>query len=179
MSNSYTDYQDRDNGPDGGDDDEGYSFAVTVARTETHWDVRAFEDDFVDPQNSIATVRGLRAQGAAFALLCVDDDYFVIVRPVPGGVRVLVSDATMAVDDDFAADFLELRDIEIPDIDPDELDDVDGFADGDFDILADLGMSEDQIAALMDNDEDYPSDMLLRIAGELGFGDELEEAIDS
>ncbi|MFZ2293046.1 MAG: tRNA adenosine deaminase, partial [Corynebacterium casei] len=57
--------------------------------------------------------------------------------------------------------------------------DVDGYADGDFDIFADLGVSEDQLAAYVDNDEDYPSDMLLRIAGELGFGDELEEEINS
>ena len=31
---------------------------------------------------------------------------------------------------------------------------------------------------IIDNDEDWPSDMLLRIAGELGFGDELEDFID-
>ena len=91
---------------------------------------------------------------------------------------MFLSDATMAVDDDFAADFLELRDIEIPDVDPDELDDVDGFPDGDFDILADLGISEDQLSYIADNDEDWPSDMLLRIAGDLGFGDELEDAAE-
>ena len=67
----------------------------------------------------------------------------------------------------------------MPDIDPDDLDDVDGFADGDFDILADLGVGEDQLGFIVDNDEDWPSDMLLRIAGDIGFGDELEEAIDN
>ena len=41
-----------------------------------------------------------------------------------------------------------------------------------------LGLDEDQVGYIIDNDEDWPSDMLLRIAGELGFGDELEDFID-
>ena len=161
------------------DDNEGMSFSVTVTRENGAWTVREFDDEFADPEDAIQAVRNQRSEGAAFAIVCVDDDYFVLVRPVPGGIRMFLSDATMAVDDDYAADFLELRGFDIPDIDPEELDDVDGFADGDFDILADLGMTEDQLAAIVDNDEDWPSDMLLRIAGELGFGDELEEAIDN
>lgn len=161
------------------DDFDGYSFAITAAVGEGVWDVRSFDDPFENPQTSAKAVRQLRAEGAAFAMLCVDDDYFVVVRPVPGGARWFISDATMAVDDDFAAGVLEEAGCEIPDIDPQDLDDVDGYADGDFDIFADLGVSEDQLAAYVDNDEDYPSDMLLRIAGELGFGDDLEEEINS
>lgn len=161
------------------DDFDGYSFAITAAVGEGVWDVRSFDDPFENPQTSAKAVRQLRAEGAAFAMLCVDDDYFVVVRPVPGGARWFISDATMAVDDDFAAGVLEEAGCEIPDIDPQDLDDVDGYADGDFDIFADLGVSEDQLAAYVDNDEDYPSDMLLRIADELGFGDELEEEINS
>lgn len=158
--------------------DDYLSFAVTVARTETDWQVRPYRDDFTSMDTSVSAVRALRSEGAAFALLCVDDDYFVIVRPIPGGVRVFLSDATMAVDDDFAAEFLEENGYEVPDIPVDELDYVDGFGDGDFEILSDLGLGEFQLAALIENEDDNPSDMLLRIAGELGFGDELEEAID-
>lgn len=154
------------------------SFSVTVARSEAGWVIRPFEDDFDDVQSSIKAVRNLRSQGAAFALLCVEDDYFVVVRPVPGDVRVLLSDATYAAEDDFAADFLDLRDIEIPDLDEDEWEDADPYGDGDFDIFTDLGLDEDQLGYIIDNDEDWPSDMLLRIAGDLGFGDELEEFID-
>ena len=47
-----------------------------------------------------------------------------------------------------------------------------------LDEFADLGLDEDQVGYIIDNDEDWPSDMLLRIAGELGFGDELEDFID-
>ncbi|MCG7290668.1 MULTISPECIES: tRNA adenosine deaminase-associated protein [unclassified Corynebacterium] len=151
-------------------------YAVTVERTGGAWRVREFEDDFSDLSTSITAVRNLRAEGPAFALLNVEEDYLVIVRPGPSQTRVLISDATMAVDDDFAADILDEAGAEIPDIDPDELDNVDAWADGDFDILADLGLSEEQMSILLDDDAD-PADLALAIADELGFGDELDDVV--
>ena len=151
-------------------------YAVTVERTGGAWRVREFEDDFSDLSTSITAVRNLRAEGPAFALLNVEEDYLVIVRPGPSQTRVLISDATMAVDDDFAADILDEAGAEIPDIDPDELDNVDAWADGDFDILADLGLSEEQMSILLDDDAD-PEDPALAIADELGFGDELDDVV--
>lgn len=151
-------------------------YAVTVERTGGAWRVREFEDDFSDLSTSITAVRNLRAEGPAFALLNVEEDYLVIVRPGPSQTRVLISDATMAVDDDFAADILDEAGTEIPDIDPDELDNVDAWADGDFDILADLGLSEEQMSILLDDDAD-PADLALAIADELGFGDELDDVV--
>ena len=151
-------------------------YAVTVERTGGAWRVREFDDDFSDLSTSITAVRSLRAEGPAFALLNVEEDYLVIVRPGPSQTRVLISDATMAVDDDFAADILDEAGAEIPDIDPDELDNVDAWADGDFDILADLGLSEEQMSILLDDDAD-PADLALAIADELGFGDELDDVV--
>ena len=151
-------------------------YAVTVERTGSAWRVREFEDDFSDLSTSITAVRNLRAEGPAFALLNVEEDYLVIVRPGPSQTRVLISDATMAVDDDFAADILDEAGTEIPDIDPDELDNVDAWADGDFDILADLGLSEEQMSILLDDDAD-PADLAQSIADELGFGDELDDVV--
>ena len=151
-------------------------YAVTVERTGGAWRVREFEDDFSEVSTSITAVRNLRAEGPAFALLNVEEDYLVIVRPGPSQTRVLISDATMAVDDDFAADILDEAGAEIPDIDPDELDNVDAWADGDFDILADLGLSEEQMSILLDDDAD-PADLAQAIADELGFGDELDDVV--
>ncbi|OFT58831.1 tRNA adenosine deaminase [Corynebacterium sp. HMSC05H05] len=151
-------------------------YAVTVERADGAWHVREFDDDFSDLSTSITAVRNLRAEGPAFALLNVEEDYLVIVRPGPSQTRVLISDATMAVDDDFAADILDEADAEIPDIDPDELDNVDAWADGDFDILADLGLSEEQMSILLDDDAD-PADLAQSIADELGFGDELDDVV--
>lgn len=158
------------------DEGTGVSFAVTVAYGENAWQVRSFRDDFTDPQVAVDTVRNLRSEGAAFALLCVDDDYFVIVRPHPARDMFLLSDATMAVDDDFAADILDELEADVPDLDPEELDDIDGWPDGDFDVLEDLGLSEEVLGVLADDQEAWPSEQLMRIAEELGFGEELAEA---
>ncbi|MCP1388195.1 tRNA adenosine deaminase-associated protein [Corynebacterium sp. TA-R-1] len=152
-------------------------FAVTVARREGGWVVREFKDDFTSLDTSVAAVRGLRSEGAAFAILNVEEDYLVVVRPGPASIRVLISDATMAVDDDFAADILAEAGIDVPDIDPDELDDVDAWAEGDFAIFADLGLSEERLSILLDDDAD-PYDLAETIAAELGFADELADAVD-
>lgn len=152
-------------------------FAVTVARRDGGWDVAEFDDDFEDLGTSIDAVRALRSEGAAFALLNVEEEYLVIVRPGPSKTRVLISDATMAVDDDFAAEVLDTAGIDIPDIDPDELDNIDGWADGDFGILDDVGMSEEVMSVLIDDTVADPSDIIDAIAEELGFIDELDRAL--
>ena len=47
--------------------EDGY--AVTVARRDGEWVVAEFDDDFENLDTSIDAVRGLRSEGAAFALL--------------------------------------------------------------------------------------------------------------
>lgn len=160
---------------DDGAFEDGY--AVTVARHDGGWSVAEFDDNFERASTSVDAVRGLRSEGAAFALLNVEEEYLVIVRPGPSRVRVLISDATMAVDDDFAADLLDLAGIDIPDIDPDELDNVDGWADGDFAILEDVGLSEQLLAVLIDDTSQDPSTVIEAIADELGFADELDDVL--
>lgn len=154
--------------------EDGY--AVTVARTDGGWVVREFEDDFTDLSTSVKAVRALRSEGAAFAILNVEEDYLVVVRPGPSRTRLLLSDATMAVDDDFAADILDEAGYEVPDIDPDELDDVEAWAEGDFAIFEDLGLSEERLSILLDDDAE-PRDLAETIAEDLGFLDELTDAV--
>jgi len=156
--------------------EDGY--AVTVARRDGEWVVAEFDDDFENLDTSINAVRGLRSEGAAFALLNVEEAYLVIVRPGPSRTRVLISDATMAVDDDFAAEVLDTAGIEIPDIDPNELDNIDGWADGDFQILEDIGLSEELMSVLIDDSDADPSDIIDQIADELGFIDELDRVLN-
>ncbi|MEX3504800.1 tRNA adenosine deaminase-associated protein [Corynebacterium sp. LK2510] len=157
------------------DFEDGY--AVTVAADGGEWVVREFEDDFDSLETSVAAVRALRSEGAAFAILNVEEEYLVIVRPGPSKTRLLISDATMAVDDDFAADILDEAGIDIPDIDPDELDNIDGWPDGDFGIFADLGLSEQVLSIVLDSGDD-PHEAIMRIAEELGFADELADCLE-
>ncbi|MBG9221622.1 tRNA adenosine deaminase [Corynebacterium diphtheriae] len=147
------------------------NFAVTVARVNVTWQVRAFNDDYSSLKRSIDAVRTLRAEGAAFAMLSIEDDYFVLVRPTPQGVKLLISDATAATEDDFAADILDELDADQPD--PEDT----PYAEGDFDILADLGLSEQIMSIITDETDWWASEQLQRIAEELGFDDELEQAL--
>ncbi|CAB0534551.1 tRNA adenosine deaminase-associated protein [Corynebacterium diphtheriae] len=147
------------------------NFAVTVARVNATWQVRAFNDDYSSLKRSIDAVRTLRAEGAAFAMLSIEDDYFVLVRPTPQGVKLLISDATAATEDDFAADILDELDAYQPD--PEDT----PYAEGDFDILADLGLSEQIMSIITDETDWWASEQLQRIAEELGFDDELEQAL--
>ncbi|CAB0488026.1 tRNA adenosine deaminase-associated protein [Corynebacterium diphtheriae] len=147
------------------------NFAVTVARVNATWQVRAFNDDYSSLKRSIDAVRTLRAEGAAFAMLSIEDDYFVLVRPTPQGVKLLISDATAATEDDFAAGILDELDADQPDLEDTP------YAEGDFDILADLGLSEQIMSIITDETDWWASEQLQRIAEELGFDDELEQAL--
>lgn len=146
---------------------EDVSFAVTVTAVNGVWKVVEYDDDFHDVEDAVKAVRALRAEGPAFAMICVDDDYFLIVRPTPGRVKLLLSDATAAIDDDYAESALDLIGAEAEDGEP--------YAEGDFDVLEDLGLAEQVLSVITDNTEAWASEQLQQIADELGFGDELSD----
>ncbi|GAA1472772.1 tRNA adenosine deaminase-associated protein [Corynebacterium felinum] len=152
------------------------NFAVTVTRADLKWQVRTFADDFSSLSTSVKAVRDLRAESVAFALLCVDDEYFVIVRPTPKGVRLFISDATMAVVDEFAAEILEEMDADFPEVEEEDFAEVVGWPDGDFEILADVGVSEQVLSIICDETDWWASEQLQRLCEELGCEDELNEA---
>ena len=94
-------------------------------------------------------LRELRSAGAVFGLLDVDDEFFVIVRPAPSGTRLLLSDATAALDYDIAAEALEMLDA---DISPEDLDDADPFEEGDLGLLSDIGLPEAVLGVIISRD---------------------------
>lgn len=123
-------------------------------------------------------LRELRSSGAVFGLLDIDDEFFVVLRPAPSGTRLLISDATAAIDYDIAAEILEAINVEIPDIDPDELDDVEPWEEGDLGVLADLGLPEPVLSVIVAETDLYPDEQLGMIAARLGFANELAAVLD-
>ncbi|MDN6439909.1 MAG: tRNA adenosine deaminase-associated protein [Corynebacterium nuruki] len=134
-------------------------------------------------------LRGLRAEGVLLGLVCVDDDWGALVRPVPGGARLLIGDATVASEDPddpevdgvlFARDVLDDLGVEPPtDEEVDGADDPDApWPEGDFDLLEDIGVGSQLLAVVFDDPDMYASEQLLRIAEELGFDSELAEEFD-
>lgn len=107
-------------------------------------------------------------------MLNIDDEFFVIVRPGPSGTRLLLSDATAALDYDIAADVLEKLDV---DVSLDDLEEQDPFEEGDLGVLSDLGLPEAVLGVILADDE-YADEQLSRIAQEMGFGDQLSAVLD-
>lgn len=174
MSTTFSGPSRPDQDPRGDDDDRSY--AVAVIQGDDGWSVRELGDAALDSlADATAQMRRLRAERASFAMLNIDDDYFILLRPMPGGVRVLLSDATAAVTDDIAADVMDELDEDIPDLDEDELDDVDSWPEGDLEILADLGVAEDVLSVICDDQSLWASEQLHAIAAELGFEEALAD----
>ncbi|WP_132992821.1 tRNA adenosine deaminase-associated protein [Gordonia zhaorongruii] len=154
-------------------------FAVAVVRDDSGWAVTALRPSALDSlDDAELQLRELRAAGAVFGLLDVDDEFFIVVRPSPTGAHLLLSDATAAVDYDIAADVLDALNVDIPDLDPDELDDVDPWEEGDLAILADLGLPDAVMSVIVGDTDLYADEQLGMIAARLGCADELSTVLD-
>lgn len=151
-------------------------FGVAVVREEGRWHCSALGPKALTSLSAAETeLRELRSSGAVFGLLDIDDEFFVIVRPAPSGTRLLLSDATAALDYDIAAEVLDNLDAEI---DPDDLEDADPFEEGDLGLLSDIGLSEAVLGVILDETDLYADEQLGRIAREMGFAEQLSAVID-
>ncbi|WP_214407455.1 tRNA adenosine deaminase-associated protein [Pseudonocardia lacus] len=163
--------------PAGVRDDALPGYAVAAIREDGRWRcVRLTAEALVDLDTAITELRELRSQGAVLGLLDVDDEFFVLLRPTPGGVSLMVSDAVAALDYDVAADVLDLLRIELP-ADEDALDDP--WPEGDLTILADLGLPADELEVLANEFELWPDEQLAAIGRRCGFAAELAEVVDA
>ncbi|HVL83144.1 MAG TPA: tRNA adenosine deaminase-associated protein [Pseudonocardia sp.] len=151
-------------------------YAVAAIREEGRWRCsRMAPEALVDLDAAISELRAVRSTGAVIGLLDVDDEFFVLLRPIPGGVALMLSDAVAALDYDVAADVLDLLRVELPP-DDDALDDP--WPEGDLGILADLGLPADELEVLAAEVELYPDEQLAAIGRRCGFGEELAELVD-
>jgi putative tRNA adenosine deaminase-associated protein len=122
---------------------------------------------------AITELRRLRSTGAVFGMLSVDDEFFVLVRPGPGGVSLLLSDAAAALDYDIAADVLDLLRADPPDEEDDEI-----WPEGDLGILSDVGLPEGELQVIVDEVDLYPDEQLQMIAQRCGFAAEFDATLD-
>lgn len=152
------------------------AFGIAVVREDGEWRCSAMPPAALTSLSAAETeLRELRSAGAVFGLIYVDDDCFIIVRPAPAGARLLLSDATAALESDIAAEVLEKLDIEI---DERELEEADPFEEGDLGLLSDVGLHEDVLGVIMSDTELFADEQLARIAREMGFAEEMAAVID-
>jgi putative tRNA adenosine deaminase-associated protein len=151
-------------------------FGVAVVRENGKWRCSAMRPAALTSLAAAETeLRELRSAGAVFGLLDVDDEFFVIVRPAPAGTRLLLSDATAALDYDIAAEALEKLDL---DIRPEDLDDAEPFEEGDLGLLSDVGLPEAVLGVIISETDLYADEQIGRIAREMGFENELSAVLD-
>ena len=149
-------------------------FAIAVVREDGRWRCTQLPVDVLtDLDSAITALRDVRSTGAVFGLLDVDDEFFVVIRPTPGGVRLLLSDAVAALDYDIAADVLDLLRIDVPDED----EDADPWPEGDLALLADVGLPEPELSVIVDEVDLYPDEQLDMIASRCGFQAEFAAAV--
>ncbi len=151
-------------------------FGVAVVREDGKWRCSAMRPAALTSLTAAETeLRELRSAGAVFGLLDIDDEFFVIVRPAPAGTRLLLSDATAALDYDIAAEALEKLDA---DISPEDLDDAEPFEEGDLGLLSDVGLPEAVLGVIISELDLYADEQIGRIAREMGFAEELSAVLD-
>ena len=152
------------------------SFGVAVVREDGKWRCAPLRRAAVSSLAATETeLREIRSAGAVFGLLDIEDDFFVIVRPAPSGTRLLLSDATAALEYDIAAEALEKLDAEI---ELEELEDAEPFEEGDLGLLSDIGLHEDVLRVILADPDLYADEQLNSIAREMGFADELSAVLE-
>jgi putative tRNA adenosine deaminase-associated protein len=152
------------------------SLAVVVYREEGGWQSGLLPEKVTDDLDGlVAVLRQQPAENGAIGLVNVADEFFVAVRVRAEEVRLLLSDVTAAVAWDLARQVVKELGMEAPG--EDELEDV--WPAGDLSIFTDMGLDEMELGAVLADLDAYADEMLLAIAGRLGFADVYDRAVEA
>lgn len=147
--------------------DDDVDFAVAAYRDQGVWQVAELKHAVTQDVGELAdALRRFPSDVGVLGLVSVDEEFFVLVRVSGPHTRLMLSDVTVVPDYDLAADVADRLDL--PDPEPD----ADADPVGDLGIVSDLGLPARELDLLCDPDA-YPDEVLLEVAGRLGFGDEL------
>jgi putative tRNA adenosine deaminase-associated protein len=150
--------------------------AVVVYREDGAWQSGVLPERVGgDLDGLIQVLRQQPAENGAIGLVNVADEFFVAVRVRGDEVSMMLSDVTAAVAWDLARQVVDRLGIEAPR--DDDLDDV--WPAGDVGIFADLGLDEMELGALLSDLDAYADEMLVSVAGRLGFADVYDLALEA
>ena len=151
---------------------DAVDFALAAYREEGAWQVAELTHDHVEDVATLASaLRRFPGDHGAVGLVAIDEDFFVVVRVAGQQTRVLLSDVTAASEWELAASVVEFLHLPLPD-DEDEPE-----AAGDLELLGDLGLNAMDLAALLDDEDLYPDEILSDVARQLGFGELFDDAV--
>jgi putative tRNA adenosine deaminase-associated protein len=153
---------------------DSVDFALAAYRDDGAWQLQDIAAPSFGSVEALGhALRRLPGDAGAVAMIAVDEDFFVIVRVQGPATRVLLSDITAA--DEWELAQSALRFLGLPVFG--DLEDEDVAPAGDLDLLGDLGMPAMDLAALIDDDDLYPDEMLSEVARSLGFGELFDDAV--
>jgi putative tRNA adenosine deaminase-associated protein len=143
--------------------------ALVAYRDEGHWALAELPDRSLDSVDDIAReLRRYPGETGALALISVAEDFVLFVRAQGSVTRVLLSDATAATDWTLARSAVDHIGLHVDD-------DEDQVPAGDLSIVADMGMSAQDMGALLDDYDLYPEEILSDVADNVGFGEKFDE----
>jgi putative tRNA adenosine deaminase-associated protein len=156
--------------------DDEIDFVIAGYREDGQPMVQALAKDLAnDLEELILQLRRLPGDAGALGFVSLVEEVFVLVRVRGQHVQVLLNDATAAADWPIAHDVADLLDEDIPDSD----DDDEAEPMGDLGIVADLGMSEFDLSALLE-DLDLGSDqMLIEIADKINLNPQFRRVAEA
>ena len=158
------------------DDERGVDFAIAMYLEEGVWRADLVSIDDVETVDGLVTAMRQQAPEASevLGMISVADDFFLMIRTNELSTRLLLSDATAASDWPLARSVLDELDLDEPgDGDGEHVEPV-----GDLAIVADLGLDAMELAALCDDLDLYPDEMLGSVASRLGFAEQFQVAIE-
>ncbi len=151
-------------------------FVLAAYREDGQPYVQALAKDLAnDFDELIIQLRRLPGDAGALGFVSLVEEVFVIVRVRGQHVQVLLSDADAAADWPIARDVADYLGEEIPDED----DDDDGEPMGDLGMLADLGLSEFDLTAIIDNLDLSSDQMLIEVADKLKLNPQFRKVAES
>ena len=152
-------------------DETSDDYGVLAWHEDGRWNLEVM-DEPGDLEAVIDSLKSKRVNGGTFALITIDDEFFIIGRAMGSHLQMMISDVTYALDYDIASDLIDVLDLPSPE------EDDESQPGGDVDLLQDHGMSAMELEALANDDELFPDEQIEAIAWRLGFGEQYAELED-
>jgi len=155
--------------------DDEIDFVLAAYREDGQPYVQSLGKDLAnDLDELIVQLRRLPGDAGALGFVSLVEEVFVIARVRGQHVQVLLSDAAAASDWPIARDVVDYLGEE-----PLEDDEEEGEPIGDLGILADLGLSDFDIGAIIDNLDLSSVDMLIEIADKIKLNPQFRKAAEA
>ena len=152
------------------------SLAVVVYREDGMWQSGLLPEKVADDLDGlVAVLRQQPAENGAIGLVNVADEFFVAVRVRGEAVQLLLSDVTAAVAWDLARQVVDRLGLDAPR--EDDLENV--WPAGDLAMFHDLGVDEMEMGAVLADIDAYADEMLITLAGRLGFAEVYDRAVEA